>query len=515
MNQIKKGEVKIFRFDPDKDPFPYYDEYKIQTDGVMKVIDLLELIYQKYDPSLAFRSSCRSGKCGTCSVMVNGRPALACRTNVPDGSVVIEPLANYPVVRDLILDRNIYDQRVKELSSTTNIIGQENESKPQILNPSDFESYDRLSSCIECLLCDAGCPVLALSLQDYGGPALFRHDAFLDSDKRIKRSDINYSETLHLDYCSTCKACSANCPKEIEVFDDAIRALRTKKSFQEHGLSQVQKSYSQIIKDLGGLFTPHKEPLIDELPEVMGPEKAEREVIFFPGCMMNMRLQEAGRAIVRILKSSGVKVYFPKDMVCCGGPLLWTGQDEQFEKVFSRNINVFENIGVSTIIVGCAGCGMTLKKDYTRLIKRQNNNFRFFCYDFTEYLVLLKSSYGDGGGKENKLRVTYHDPCHLRRGQGVWEEPRKLMNAIPDIHFVELRDSDRCCGGMLATVNRKLAGSLSEKKAENIIEAKVDFVTTECPFCKEMISKALRKEQKSIPVYTIPELICKLYRDNC
>jgi len=441
--------------------------------------------------------------------MVNGRPVLACRTNVPDGKVIIEPLANYPVVRDLIVDRTLYDQRLRELSLTTSFTHQKNASKPRVRYPSDFESYEKLSNCIECLICDAVCPVLPLSLQDYGGPALFRHDAFLESDKRIVRSGIDYSQTLHLDYCSTCKACSANCPKEIEVFDDAIRALRTKKSFQEHGLSQIQKSYFQIINDVGSLFSPHNVPLTDELPDVIEPEKAKQEVIFFPGCMMNMRLQGAGRSIVRILESLGVKVHLPKDMVCCGGPLLWTGQDEQFEKVFSENIGVFEKTGVSTIIVGCAGCGMTLKKDYTRLIRTRNNNSKFNFYDFTEYLALLKPSYE--AVRENKFRVTYHDPCHLRRGQGVWQEPRKLLNAIPDICFVEIKDADRCCGGMLNTVNRKLGEILSARKAETIINAKVDVVTTECPFCKDIISTALKEERQSTPVYTVAELIEELY----
>ncbi|MBW2148454.1 MAG: succinate dehydrogenase/fumarate reductase iron-sulfur subunit [Deltaproteobacteria bacterium] len=508
LNQSEELNVKIFRFDPEKDSSPYYDEYRIQRQGAMKIIDLLELIYRKYDPGLAFKSSCRSGKCGVCSVMVNGRAALACRADVPEGTVVIEPLANYPLIRDLIVDRTIYDQRVKEISSNASIPVQEKKGALRTVDPSDFDHYDRLTRCIECLMCDAECPVLPLSLQEYGGPALFRHDALLESDRRLLRRGISCSATLHLDYCSTCKACSASCPKEIDVFEHAIRHLRATDYFQEHGLSEIQKSYSQIIQAGGSLFSPFKVPLTEELPEVIEPEiSAGRKVIFFPGCMMNMRLQGAGRAIVRVLESLGTTVYLPREMICCGGPLLWTGQNEQFEKVFSRNAGVLEKIGVSTVVAGCAGCGMTLKKEYEGRIKKQNIHSEFRCYDFTEYLTLLKPRYES----RDKLRVTYHDPCHLRRGQGVWEEPRKVLNAMPDIHFVEMQNSDRCCGGMLAIANRKLAVALSEQKVEIIINANVDAVTTECPFCKDMISKALKKALQSIPVYTVAELIHTRY----
>jgi fumarate reductase (CoM/CoB) subunit B len=511
MNQIRAAHVRIYRFDPECDRSPHYDEFRVEIPEVTKVLELLNLIYQKFDPTLAYRSSCRSGKCGVCSVMVNGRAVLACRENVPEEEVVlIEPLANYPVIRDLVVDRGMYDQRTKDLASTTNLGDEKSGPPPQEWSPSNFESYDRLANCIECLVCDASCPVLALSGEDYGGPALFRQEAFLGSDQRILRSGLSPSERLHLEYCSTCKACSANCPKEIEVFDEAVRGLRRRKTFQD-SLPELQKSYAQVIEETGSLFTPYKVPLLDLLPEVLVPHIVKEEVIFFPGCMMNMRFQGAGKALVQILKSLGVKVLLPKEMICCGGPLLWTGQDRAFEAIRSKNIRVFEKVGVQRLVVACAGCGMTLKKGY-RKPRDQDVFSQVVIYDFTEYLEHLKPTHESRRGK--KRRVTYHDPCHLKRGQGIWDEPRRWLKSLPDVEFIELKDSDRCCGGMLGTVNRDLSNALSKKKAEAIIEAGVDTVVTECPFCKDMISKALKKEEKRIPVLMIAELIEELYGEK-
>jgi Fe-S oxidoreductase len=151
---------------------------------------------------------------------------------------------------------------------------------------------------------------------------------------------------------------------------------------------------------------------------------------------------------------------------------------------------------------------MTLKKDYRKPSDRDVFS-QFLIDDFTEYLEHLKPTYESR--KEKKRRVTYHDPCHLKRGQGIWDKPRRWLKALPDVEFIELRDSDRCCGGMLGTVNRDLSNALSKQKAQAIIETNVDAVITECPFCKDMISKALKKEEKRIPVLMIAELIEELY----
>jgi fumarate reductase (CoM/CoB) subunit B len=202
----------------------------------------------------------------------------------------------------------------------------------------------------------------------------------------------------------------------------------------------------------------------------------------------------------------GIRVLLPKDLICCGGPLLWTGQDEAFSEVSRKNIRVFERVGISTLVTGCAGCGMTLKKGYEGRFEGQK---AFIVYDFIEYLEFLKPSFGPERGKKRK--VAYHDPCHLRRGQGIWKEPRKLLQSLPEVHLVEIEKPDQCCGGMLATHHRDLANCLSKKKARTIIDAKVDMVTTECPLCKDMISKALKIEGSRITVDTIGELIEKLY----
>lgn len=104
--------VKIFRFDPTTDSRPTHDVYRFGSAHVPTILETLETIYQEHDGTLAFRGSCGLGRCGSCTVMLNGRPVLACQTKLPAGESVIEPLlaSNCKIVKDLIVDRYPYNE---------------------------------------------------------------------------------------------------------------------------------------------------------------------------------------------------------------------------------------------------------------------------------------------------------------------------------------------------------------------------------------------------------------------
>jgi glycolate oxidase iron-sulfur subunit len=108
---------------------------------------------------------------------------------------------------------------------------------------------------------------------------------------------------------------------------------------------------------------------------------------------------------------------------------------------------------------------------------------------------------------ELKIRITYHDPCHLKRGLHIWEEPRRLLRSLPGVELVEMEDADRCCGGMAFSANMGLAERLSAQKASNIIATEAEAVVTACPTCQDMIRKALMRGRCSIPVYVLEDML--------
>jgi Fe-S oxidoreductase len=108
-----------------------------------------------------------------------------------------------------------------------------------------------------------------------------------------------------------------------------------------------------------------------------------------------------------------------------------------------------------------------------------------------------------------ELKVTYHDPCHLRRGQGIRDEPRALLASIPGLRFTEMREPDFCCGGMAASANRDLAERLARRKAQAILETGAQAVVTSCPTCQEIIDRALRRTGRGVEVLSLPEILLR------
>ena len=151
---------------------------------------------------------------------------------------------------------------------------------------------------------------------------------------------------------------------------------------------------------------------------------------------------------MRVLARNGCTVVTPKETVCCGMPALGFGKVEQVQQQARHNIDLFEKAEVEFIITDCATCGTTLK-DYGKLLAddplwaERAAAFSKKVRDISEFLMSIPLEKPQG---RLEARVTYHDPCHLRRGQGVWKQPRSLLQMIDGLEFVELPEADWCCG---------------------------------------------------------------------
>ena len=130
--------------------------------------------------------------------------------------------------------------------------------------------------------------------------------------------------------------------------------------------------------------------------------------------MVDYRLPEIGVALLKVMEYNDVDVVVPKDQVCCGSPLLRTGQTDAIPDVIKRNQEVFKDY--DTIVTVCAGCGSTLKNDYPKYGVNLN------VVDISEFLAERLNT---KDMKPLNMRVTYHDPCHLVRGQGISKEPQR------------------------------------------------------------------------------------------
>lgn len=208
-----EGIAKIFRFDPETDTAPHYQNYSFEYRSGMTVLDVLNEIYEKQDQTLSYCYCCRNRHCGLCGVMVNGAPTLSCKRHA-EPELVIEPLKGFPVLKDLYVDREAYEKNRPELR----LMLERNhppETEPEQIDMDSFEKFKLASRCIECYCCVSACPVYARSPHSFLGPSGFVLEArhFFDPRDELDRSLILKSEGI--DKCIQCGLCSKACMLDV------------------------------------------------------------------------------------------------------------------------------------------------------------------------------------------------------------------------------------------------------------------------------------------------------------
>jgi fumarate reductase (CoM/CoB) subunit B len=412
---------------------------------------------------------------------VNGEPVLACTEEAQDG-MILEPL-DLPVQKDLVVDLEPY------LAAIASLVPGEEFRMP---TREEVEAIKPLRSCIECLACVSACP--ALKVIDFAGPTAMREDMRLSLDPRDSRDRVVEAVSDGLFTCTSCAACWKVCPKDIQIPGKAIeklRALANKKGLTLPRHQAVEK----LVRETGRSVDRTGTSFLEQVPEILEPYDEVRGTVgFFVGCMYNMRLPQTALDAMEVLRRNGIRVIIPKEQICCGSPLIRTGQTGFLKTLQQRNIEAFVFRGIDTVMTMCAGCGATLKNDY---------DCPFRVMDINE--VLLKFEIEPPA--RLPLTATYHDPCHLMRGQGIRTQPRELISRVVDL--IEMPSI--CCGsggGVRSGVPEE-AAALAENRRKEIEKTGADIVISSCPFCEYHIM-----EHTDRPVKNIATVLLEGYREK-
>lgn len=212
--------ARVFRYDPTVDDAPYYKEYEVpwQDDpsGFMTGLQVLHHIYENIEP-IVYDYNCRGGLCGRCSMVIDGKPGLACYTPLKPGKHTFEPLEGLPIIRDLMIDRKPYMQKFIETGVAKKTLN------PVVKSENiDYDLYwntlEYLNNCRECMCCyDVCAPLMKRNEWDFIGPGAMMQVAFRHLDPHDEADRIEQAVFSGLWRCTSCSLCDKVCPAEIPL----------------------------------------------------------------------------------------------------------------------------------------------------------------------------------------------------------------------------------------------------------------------------------------------------------
>lgn len=240
--------LEVTRFSPERDKTPSVQTFDVPLRKEWVVLDALNYIKDKIDGSLSFRWSCRMGVCGSCGMMVNGEPKLTCATFLTDyapGPVRVEPLKNFPVMRDLIVEITDFLEKLSKVKPWLIRAKEKAPSEGEYLQtPDQLDTYRQFSMCINCLLCYAACPVYGLDPL-FAGPAALalaqRYNMDSRDEGKSERLDI-LSQHDGIWGCTFVGDCTQVCPKHV----DPAGAI------QQYKLTATQEWVKSLLMPWGG-----------------------------------------------------------------------------------------------------------------------------------------------------------------------------------------------------------------------------------------------------------------------
>ncbi len=310
---------------------------------------------------------------------------------------------------------------------------------------------------------------------------------------------------------------------------------------------------SKVAKALGllrvfGRDLPRAENIVEKLPmtsfrgttvpaEYTGEGK-ELKIGYFVGCGIDVIQVEAGKASFEALKKIGKSVTI-LDNCCCGLPPWSYGDAENTRKIARKNLDILSSMDLDVIVTDCASCSSFLKKypkvfEEDKALQEKAQKFVNRVQDITEFLASqdgntftgsaaeeIGSYYDPHGGSGDKVSevmaqsegkpvvVTYHDPCHAVRGQGLKNQARNILKSLPGIKFKEMAEADWCCGGAgsYSLTHYDLSQKVLDRKMNNLKKSEADILVTSCPACMIQLSYGIRRHGLKTKVFHLSEML--------
>jgi len=334
-------------------------------------------------------------------------------------------------------------------------------------------------ACYDCGKCTASCPLVRAGAQ-------YSPRRYVLATNLDRRQDITAEGTLF--DCLTCKLCDSRCPAGVEYTE---LVLRLRELAHRDG-AEVECPHGGALQSAMRIMATGEmqQDRLSWLPDDLKTVPDKGEVFFWTGCTMyydaffpefEMRTLEGTKAAVRLLNRVGVTPVVSPEERCCGHDLLWNGDVKHFALLAEHNVKLVADSGAATLVVPCAECLRTWKRDCEPYFKGKAPKMLHISEYVAEQLGQLEFANG------NKRRVTYHDPCRLGRHLKIYNPPREAIGAVPGVELAEMRRIGTralcCAGGTWGNCDR-YSKKLQVDRLREARSTGAELMVTACPKCQ-------------------------------
>jgi glycolate dehydrogenase iron-sulfur subunit len=430
---------------------------------------------------------------------------------------------------------------------------------PQLGADTAFDAHhppapEIIEKCVHCGFCLPACPTYVLWGNEMDSP---RGRIYLMKMAAEGATPMTPQWVHHFDTCLGCVSCMTACPSGVD-YGKLIEATRAQieRNFAGSLVSGPRSLFERLHRRLIFATFPHPERLrllrwpllayqrsglqtlvrrsgllkllpsrlraMETLLPRLGPSEVIPEVTpalgkqrlrvgLLLGCVQREFLSQINVATARVLAAAGCEVITPQMQSCCGALLVHAGEEAAALEYARKTIDAFAEANVQVVVTNAAGCGSNVK-EYGHLLRddpryaERAKAFTAKCRDVSEVLADLRPS---PPPRELRLRVAFHDSCHLQHAQGIRSQPRALLAQIPGVQLLEIPEGPLCCGsaGIYNLVQPDAAAALGERKARLIAELNPDVVATGNPGCLLQLQSFLAQLGRCIPVVHTVQLL--------
>jgi Fe-S oxidoreductase len=345
---------------------------------------------------------------------------------------------------------------------------------------------DDAFACVQCGYCRPVCSLYAGRGWESATP---RGKFYFLREYAHGNIDFDQAEVDTFLMCTTCKRCNPECQVSIPIqedFDQMRGFLVMEKEFATYPAFYMMKAATRAEHNIWAELREHR---ADWVPEDITYKDAG-PLAYWAGCTASYVIPDIAQNAFRIFKEGGLEfAYMGTDENCCGAPMFMSGRWDAFEEIVRYNIDQFQKRGIKTLMVSCPGCWVFLNHYHRDWAKKLGLEYDVEVRHVSEVIADLIGGNRLQFKRLPDRRATWHDPCHIGRHGGIYEQPRQVLQSLPGLELVEMthnREHGLCCGSVLTRIKEPVPTSdrIATLRLDEAAAAGADLIYTTCPCCE-------------------------------